>query len=291
MSGVVKQVTAARAGDHLCLAFDTDGEQREVVASFIVAGLTKGEKIIYFTDGTAPEMVTRWLRARSVDAHAAWARGQLEMRHAEQAYLRSGRFDPDEALDALRADIAAAQRAGFTGVRLTDEMAWARRGLPGSERLPDYERRIQAIYDTGAATGICQFDRRIFGAETGKWVRLHQGRVEPDPLHADPWLRVVPTFDPRGLRVVGTVDTTTSTAMTAALDRWSATEPGDIHLDMKDLEFIDIAGLRTLVTAASELDGRRLHVVNLAPSLRRVVTLVGWDREPGLVFCDRAVGA
>jgi hypothetical protein len=58
-------VGRVRPGDHLCLEFGTDclefgtdDEQREVLAAFMLAGLAQGEKVVYFTDGTAPEMIT-----------------------------------------------------------------------------------------------------------------------------------------------------------------------------------------------------------------------------------------
>jgi len=65
-----------------------------------------------------------------------------------------------------------------------------------------------------------------------------------------------------------------------------------VVIDFADLKFSDIAGLRALVRAAEALPpDRTLHVRHLAPTLRNVLRIVGWDQTPGLTIGDAGVSA
>jgi anti-anti-sigma regulatory factor len=79
-----------------------------------------------------------------------------------------------------------------------------------------------------------------------------------------------------------TVGAVTTTLQLAA--RWP--EP-DIQLDLGELEFVDVAGVRAIVHAAAGLEpGRNLVISRLASRFRKVFEIVGWDRTPGLRFTE-----
>jgi anti-anti-sigma factor len=279
-----KAVGRVQPGDHLCLAYSTDEEQRDVLTPFLVAGLARGEKVLYLSDTTAPETVTAWLRGQNIDARPAWARGQLEMRRVNDSYLRPGQFHPRLMREALCSEIASARRAGFSGLWLAGEMSWATRDVPGAERLADYEAHLGPVFDQGGLTAICQYDRRLFGRDRSEHARLiHPWTLEPDPLHEDAALRIQRTYDPPGLAVIGTIDIHNCAAFAAVLRQWAEREPLDLHLDMAQLDFIDVAGLRVIVRTAGTLSGRALRIRNLAPALQHVMSIVGWDQAPGLL--------
>ena len=62
---------------------------------------------------------------------------------------------------------------------------------------------------------------------------------------------------------------------------------GDLRVDLRDLEFCDISGMRALVSAAKDLhQGRRLVLTGLPAQLRNVMTLVDWNDLPGMVIND-----
>ena len=62
---------------------------------------------------------------------------------------------------------------------------------------------------------------------------------------------------------------------------------GDLRVDLRDLEFCDVSGIRALVSAAKDLhQGRRLVLTGLPAQLRNVMTLVGWNDLPGMVIND-----
>jgi anti-anti-sigma regulatory factor len=105
-------------------------------------------------------------------------------------------------------------------------------------------------------------------------------------------LRVVPTFKPRGLKVIGTVDDGTVGGLIDALNeaiRWPEVV---LHLDLAELDFSDAAGVRAIVRLAGRLgdERRRLQLDHLKPTLSKVMTIVGWDRAPGLRIFDELRG-
>ncbi|MFK0168698.1 MEDS domain-containing protein [Streptomyces sp. NPDC090306] len=288
--GRARPAEDARQGDHLCLAFADDLEQRRVMTAYLRAGLERGERVIYYADRNTPETVLSWLRAAGVDPTPALRSGQLGVTTADDSYLAAGPFDPDAMVAALHKEVADALAAGYRGYRVSGEMGWATRGVPGAERLGEYETKVDEVFAGRPASAICQYDARRFApAELDAFERRHPATVELTPLYDDAVLRLVPYFRSgrRAVRVAGTVDHRTTQALAAALEAvrgWS----GDVWLDMGDLEFIDLAGLRALVAAAERLpDGRRLHIVELAPLLSRVVSVVGWDTSPSLTVRAR----
>ena len=62
-------------------------------------------------------------------------------------------------------------------------------------------------------------------------------------------------------------------------------QPGDLHLDVSQLLFCDVTGIRAIVAAAAHLcDGCRLVLHGLDPQLQKVFQVVGWDGIPSLVI-------
>ncbi|MER7490295.1 MEDS domain-containing protein [Streptomyces sp. NPDC126497] len=277
-------------GDHLCLAFTDDDERRRVVTAYVSTGLERGERIMYFADRSAPADVVGWLSASGTDPGPALEKGQLVVTTADESYLAAGSFDADGMVTALRHEVRDSLAAGYTGFRVSGEMSWALRAVPGADRLGTYETEVNTVFAGQRASAICQYDARLFTAEQLDAFDLcHPGAVEAQPLHDDGALRLIPSFSEgrRTLRVVGSVDHRTTQALAAAL-RTALAWPGDIRVDMTDLEFIDLAGVRVLVRCAEGLEpGRRLHVRELAPLLCQVIGMVGFDETEALVVTAR----
>ncbi|MET9700768.1 MEDS domain-containing protein [Streptomyces sp. NPDC006529] len=293
-AGRERRVQDMGHGDHLCLAFADDAEQRRVVTAYLSDGLVSGERVMYFADQCAPQEVLGWLSAAGVDPGPALATGQLQVTTADESYLAAGSFDADAMVGALRQEMWDSLAAGYAGFRISGEMGWALREVPGADRLAEYETKVNAVFAGQRASAVCQYDARRFdaaGLET--FDRCHPGVVQLEELYADGVLRLVPAFraGQRSLRVVGTVDYRTTDALREALESASAWS-GDVWVDMSELEFIDLAGVRALAHAADRLEaGRRLHVVDLAPLLCQVISVVGWDDIPSLSVSARGVEA
>jgi anti-anti-sigma regulatory factor len=122
--------------------------------------------------------------------------------------------------------------------------------------------------------------------------------MEGDQIYADKQLVISRTSSPGGLSITGAIDFYNAEAVAAAVSAEMRTGPdgaavlsdaitgnGDLHIDLTNLEFTDVAGIRALVRVAENAgDGRRLVLRGLAPRLRTVISVVGWADLPHLVL-------
>jgi hypothetical protein len=85
-----------------------------------------------------------------------------------------------------------AQEAGYRGSRVTGEMTWALRNIPGSDRVLEYEAMINTIDESFPHWGMCQYDARRFdGATLFKVLQVHpfviaNGQVVRNPYYLKP---------------------------------------------------------------------------------------------------------
>ena len=96
-------------------------------------------------------------------------------------------------------------------------------------------------------------------------------------------LTIDSSADPDGavrLVLAGEVDLTTAGALEGAVQNAERGNPAAIVLDMDQLSFIDSSGLRVLLLAArrGQRVRRRLVLVNVSRSIRRVLELTALDR-------------
>ena len=150
------------AGDHLCCLYETEGELRAVLTPFLRHGLDRGEKVVSIADGHAAETILGYLRDDGVDTASCEARGQLVSLSVDEMYLRGGTFEPADMIARLRAETAHAVADGYPALRVTGEMSWALRGMPGSERLAEYEAQVNECLSGIRSLALCQYDRRRF---------------------------------------------------------------------------------------------------------------------------------
>jgi signal transduction histidine kinase len=159
--------------DHLCVIYETEDEWRDVMVPFIAIGLRRAEKCIYVADtGTFGELRAH-LKDAGVDVAAAEARGQLVILHDMETYTQEGTFDPDRMIARLISETDKALQEGYSALRVTGEMSWVLKAHPGSERLLEYEAKLNRDLLPGhPCLAICQYNRWKFDAEILKGVIL-----------------------------------------------------------------------------------------------------------------------
>jgi len=163
-----RAIADAVPGDHLCCIYGSDDEQRAALVPYLRIGLERGEKVLYIVDARTAEAVLGDLRddgdrgADGVDVDACLASGQLALLTRHDTYVRDGAFDPVAMISMLRQATEQAVAEGYPALRVTGEMTWALRGLPGAERLIEYECLLNEFFPGSRALAICQYDRRRF---------------------------------------------------------------------------------------------------------------------------------
>ena len=65
----------------------------------------------------------------------------------------------------LESETRKAVSEGFSALRVTGEMDWVLKGLPGSERLIEYEAMLNNFFPGSDCLAICQYRRSLFSPE------------------------------------------------------------------------------------------------------------------------------
>ena len=116
-------------------------------------------------DTRTKDVVIGYLKDDGVDVDYYLKKGQFSILTIADAYMKGGVFDPDRMIALLTSETQKALDEGYSALRVTGEMSWALRGLPGSERLIEYENKLNTFFPGSKCLAICQYDRRRFDAE------------------------------------------------------------------------------------------------------------------------------
>jgi len=153
-----------KPGDHACCLYESEEECRAVLVPFLSQGLEKGDKVFYVINTRETQVILSYLRDDGVDVASCLARGQLNILDYKETYLHESVFDPERMLGLLQAEVDRARNEGYSAVRFMGEMDWVLQDRPGSERLIEYEARLNAFVANSQCIVICLYDRRRFEA-------------------------------------------------------------------------------------------------------------------------------
>ena len=168
---LTRMLETLKPHDHLCLIYESQEEWRAAAVPFISIGLKRGEKCIYVVDTSTADEIRKYLAEEGVDVAAAEKSGQLSILHETEAYTRDGSFDPDRMIALLISETEKAIADGYPALRVTGEMTWVLHGHPGSEKLLEYEAKLnQDLFPKYPCLAICQYDRWKFDPEVIKGV-------------------------------------------------------------------------------------------------------------------------
>lgn len=140
----------------------------------------------------------------------------------------------------------------------------------------------RAITDLGLGAGVVT--ARGSGARGGRVIAPagpHSAQLGGDPLvYDDGVLRITRIPGPPGYALAGEIDESTVGGLSGKLAEIAA-GLDEVHLDLADLDYSDLAGLRVIVALAAQ--GCRHVVLHHLPShLRAILGIVGWDTAPGV---------
>jgi signal transduction histidine kinase len=204
-----------KPGNHLCCLYETEEEHRAVLTPFLRQGLERDEKILCITEGSArtaelsrqgvldvhsAETLLGYLREDGLDVEPYLARGQLVFRTHKETYMRGGVFNPEDMVALLRAETEQALMEGYSALRVTDEMIWMLQGLPGFERLMEYEARLDDFLPGTRCLVLYRYDRRRFDPELLLDVlRAHPVAMVGTEIYDNPYYIPPAEFLNRGL--------------------------------------------------------------------------------------------
>jgi ABC-type transporter Mla MlaB component len=277
---------AIRPGEHACCRFAHADDRRRLAVAFVRAGLDRGQRVVYLNgdDDDASGFVAD-LAATDDRVHEALEQGQLEVRSSIGAYMPDGTFNPAQMRRSLHDELARALADGYPGLSMAGDMAWALGLTSGLDPLVAYEANIASMMEKDPTLAfVCIYDHGRFGA------RALAGLVESHGVDVSPELaqvgrvgylaasRVLPGPI---LRLSGELDFASAEALSAVLD---AHYHGTLRLDLADLGYVDVAGLRAL----RGKKGQQVEITTASQPVRNLLALLGWDTDPGIAIAEAA---
>jgi anti-anti-sigma factor len=283
-------VEDCRSVDHAVAVPVSDEQLCQISAEFLAHGLVRGERVVYFDDGTADLVLERM-----TDDGVAVA-GPL--REGRFTILPSDRHTaPHEVAETVRATVDAALAAGYPAVRITGRLTFAVKhtGSAGVAGVADYDRVIDEVVRDRPAHVLCIYDRTRYPEEVVEAMRAaHRTEVVAPAIYDDGLLRIT-ALAPGAARVAGECDHSNRprirSFLEAALDKALRLPdaPTDITLDLSSLRFLDVAGAVGLVHAAEEFpDAHRLILTGVRPRVQRVLDRCGAPFATQLVVRTRS---
>lgn len=158
-------INRLKPGDHVCCLYSTDEEHKNLITPFLKGGLDNNEKVLYIADDNTSDNIKGYLADDGVDADKYIEKGQLNIITFREFYTMDGIINPENMIKTLRDEVKKAVEEGYDALRATGEMSWALRDLPGSDRLMEYETKLNEFFPKNEILAICQYDTRLFSPE------------------------------------------------------------------------------------------------------------------------------
>ncbi len=158
----LRSITDLKPDDHICGLYETEEEHKAVLTPFLRQGLEQAEKLLYILDAHTPETILQYLRDDGVDVEPYLASGQLSIVTGNDTFGQDGTSNPGEMIAKLWNETERALAEGYQALRVTGEMTWLLQGLPGTERLMEYEAKLNSFFPANKCLVMCQYDRRRF---------------------------------------------------------------------------------------------------------------------------------
>jgi hypothetical protein len=151
---------------HVCAFFNSDAEKYRVLLPFIKDGFDRGDKAVHVVNPDQRHDHLQRLAAVGIDPTAVQQSGQFELRTNSETYLRDGRFDQDQMLEAFEQMASSTARGGFLLSRVVCQMDWAADDRSHVDNLVEFESRVNDVWPHHDDAVICVYDLAKFEGDT-----------------------------------------------------------------------------------------------------------------------------
>jgi anti-anti-sigma regulatory factor len=204
---------------HVCLAFDDPAGFRSPAEAFLAEGLAAGERLWYVAS-EPPESLP----------------GPLRFVPVTDAYPSGAVVDPEAQAAEYAAATAAAQAAGYTGLRVVADATPLVRTPAQLAAFTRYEHLADRLICGSAFSALCGYDRRVLGEDAIAQLAAMHARTD-----ADVPFRLTACPPAAGAAALaGELDLSAADLLAGALERAGlATGRSEVALDASGLRFTD----------------------------------------------------
>ncbi|KQW52819.1 hypothetical protein ASC77_00410 [Nocardioides sp. Root1257] len=236
-------------GTHLC-AFPTDEQQSaQIATTFVERALSDGDRLLYVASDEQAQAMLRSLPPH-LDAAAALAAGQLQVRSFAEAYGR-GPTDLGAVADGFRAAAAQTRKDGFPGLRVAAHMDELAALLGSVEETVRWERLSTDLQREIGVSSVCLYRADRLSGDAGASLAGEHAGASPERAERS-LAQFLAVDEPWGLRVSGEVDLSNRDQLRRAVLSRAGVVPR-LHLDLRALTFTDVGSLSALRATAASL--------------------------------------
>jgi ABC-type transporter Mla MlaB component len=266
---------AIRPGEHACCRFARSEDRERLTVAFIRAGLGRRYKVIYLHESDSSDGIKERLIAADALVAPALASGQLELEPARQTYLPDGVFKPERMISTLRSKHQLALAQGFAGIAITGEVSVVGEAQ-GADALARYEQEFEDEPFDASRVILCHYPQgRAFPVQQAELAGHHDVDVSPElaPIGREGSVSAARVCLSDALRLAGELDFDGAPAVSDVL---AAHFHGPLRLDLADLTYIDVAGMRALRGRT----GQAVAIDGASEPVMRLAELLAWDTDP-----------
>jgi hypothetical protein len=263
---------AVRPGDHIAATFAAADVFASTTVEFAEQAVAAGGQVLVFPGDPYrddPRPFRDDIGRRSPMLAAATAAGQVSVADSRRVQLAPGRFAPDHLHRTYAAATGAAVAAGYRGLWVSVDMAWASDVDPVASAA--FEAMAFPLFTSGELTALCHYDTRLFSAG----VVEAACQAHPAGLELGEPLRHRRLHDGSTLQLSGDSDIDNRLAFSAVL---GSLRPGDT-LDITAMGFVDVHGLDLIVQQHLRVPGLTVRATRRQAHLLDLVR-TGRDHSP-----------
>ena len=146
---------------HICAFFSSREEEYNTLIPYFKEGVACDEDVLNVLDASRLTDHHDRLTSGGVSVDG----GRVSVASSEETYLADGRFEMERMVEFLLDRLAAAAAEG-RHVRTAGWMDWMAREAPGTERVMEYEARMNQIAPDFDCTFMCIYDLSKLSGET-----------------------------------------------------------------------------------------------------------------------------
>jgi anti-anti-sigma regulatory factor len=281
--GVLSDIPEAGTSDHVCWVYDDDAAFDRAVQEFLAGGLERGDRVLCVGERVIERL--HGLSLSAGDVPTLIAAGAVETQTLAQAYAAAGPFRTANQLSYYAAATRRALAEGYRGLRVVADVSVlaadpvTRAGLIRWEQVAD-----GFIAQAPGLTALCAYSSTPAGEALADVVSVHPLVRGPESL---PPFRVF--VEDGHVALAGSLDTFTADRLARVL----ASSPVGAEwavLDLRRVEFVDVAASRAIARWAQDLSARavRLEVRGASPLLRRMWHVLALDEIAPVTFAGDA---
>jgi anti-anti-sigma regulatory factor len=262
-----------RPGEHACCRFGSARDRRRVVASAVGRALRRGDRAVYLHDRVDADELVSDLSDAGEAVVTALERGQLVVR-SPRTHAVEGTFDIDFLLGWCSDERDRALADGYEGLTLIVEVGAS---IADAQTREDFETRLDALASPATAILCINDPARI--APSSAVASLHDVDLAPElaPVGREGHLEAA-HLRSGALRLAGELNFDAAPILTDVL---GARCRGSLALDLADLHFVDVVGMRELRGRPGE---RSIAIFAASEAVRRLSDLMGWDTDPEVAW-------